>query len=39
MPVTGEGLDVELVRQSLKAGDEKPQEPLQGDPHGATAAS
>jgi len=37
--VAGDRLDVEMLRQRLEALDEKPQEPLEGDPHRATNAA
>ena len=37
--VTGDGLDVEMIRQCLNALDQKAQEPLEFNPHGATNAS
>jgi hypothetical protein len=33
---TGDGLDMEMIRQGREALDQKPQEPLEGDPHRAT---
>jgi hypothetical protein len=37
--LTGNRLDRQMIRQSCKALDEKAQEPLEGDPHGATNTS
>jgi hypothetical protein len=34
--MTGDGLDVEMIRQGLNALNQKAQEPLECDPHGAT---
>ena len=36
--VTGEGLDMQMIRQCLNALNEKTQEPLEGDPYRATNA-
>jgi hypothetical protein len=36
---TGDGLDMQMIRQRLAALDQKPQEPLESDPHRATDAA
>ena len=37
--VTGDGLDMQMIRQGLEALDQKTQEPLEGDAHSATDAA
>jgi hypothetical protein len=36
---TGDGLDMQMIRQCLEALDQKTQEPLEGDPDCTTDAS